>query len=135
MNRFERLRTLTNAPSQRERASERPHRKGSPMRIASIALLCAAGCSAAPSEDAVASHEALATATYNFGTLVSPGKCLDISGGGTADGTNVQEWTCNGTGAQAWTLEDLGNGAARLVNPQSGKCLDVSGAGTANGTN
>jgi hypothetical protein len=66
---------------------------------------------------------------------VSPAKCLDISGGGSADGTNVQEWTCNGTGAQKWSVEDIGGGSARLVNPQSGKCLDVSGAGTADGTN
>ena len=29
-------------------------------------------------------------------------KCLDISGGGSADGTKIQLWTCNGSGAQNW---------------------------------
>nr|WP_238419726.1 lectin [Streptomyces taklimakanensis] len=56
------------------------------------------------------------------------GKCLDVDGGGTADGTRVQLWSCNGTGAQQWTLP--GDGTLRAL----GKCLDVSGGGTADGT-
>ncbi|MFB6549455.1 glycoside hydrolase family 76 protein [Streptomyces sp. NPDC056405] len=56
------------------------------------------------------------------------GKCLDVNGGATADGTQVQLWNCNGTGAQNWTLP--GDSTFRAL----GKCLDVSGAGTANGT-
>lgn len=55
------------------------------------------------------------------------GKCLDVSGGGTADGTKIQLWTCNGTPAQNWTR--TGQTWRAL-----GKCLDVSGAGTTNGT-
>jgi glucose/arabinose dehydrogenase len=57
------------------------------------------------------------------------GKCLDVNGGGTADGTKIQLWTCNGSAAQAWSV----NGQV-LRNPQSGKCLDVAGGGTVNGT-
>ncbi|GIE74748.1 glycosyl hydrolase [Actinoplanes philippinensis] len=57
------------------------------------------------------------------------GKCLDISGGGAADGTKVQLWTCNGSGAQVWSI------AGQVWrNPQSNKCLDVAGGATANGT-
>jgi len=56
------------------------------------------------------------------------GKCVDISGSNTADGTQVQLWTCNGTGAQRWTVNTNGTLGAL------GKCLDVAGAGTANGT-
>jgi type 1 glutamine amidotransferase len=55
------------------------------------------------------------------------GKCLDVSNGGTADGTKIQLWTCNGTSAQSWTR----NGQTWRA---LGKCLDVSGAGTADGT-
>ncbi|MDP9861487.1 MULTISPECIES: ThuA domain-containing protein [Streptosporangium] len=55
------------------------------------------------------------------------GKCLDISGAATADGTKVQLYTCNGTGAQQWTV----NGQ---ILKALGKCLDVSGGGSANGT-
>jgi hypothetical protein len=54
-------------------------------------------------------------------------KCLDISNGGTADGTKVQLWTCNATAAQSWTRNGL---TLRAL----GKCLDVSGGGTADGT-
>ncbi|GAA4605051.1 type 1 glutamine amidotransferase [Actinoplanes octamycinicus] len=56
-------------------------------------------------------------------------KCLDVNGGGSADGTKIQLWTCNGSGAQTWQIS-----GQVWRNPQSGKCLDVSGGGTANGT-
>ncbi|WAZ26237.1 ThuA domain-containing protein [Streptomyces cinnabarinus] len=56
------------------------------------------------------------------------GKCLDVDGSNTADGTKVQLWTCNGTGAQTWTL--AANGTVQAL----GKCLDVSGGGSADGT-
>jgi len=56
------------------------------------------------------------------------GKCVDIAGANTANGTKVQLFTCNGTGAQSWTVES--NGSLQAL----GKCMDVSGAGTANGT-
>ncbi|MGW0927690.1 lectin [Streptomyces sp. NPDC002644] len=56
------------------------------------------------------------------------GKCLDVDGAQTADGTKVQIWTCNGTAAQRWTVP--GDGTLRAL----GKCLDVSGGGSADGT-
>jgi glucose/arabinose dehydrogenase len=55
------------------------------------------------------------------------GKCVDVSGSGTADGTKVQLWTCNGTGAQTWTRSGSTERAL-------GKCLDISGGGTADNT-
>ncbi|AZM64160.1 MULTISPECIES: lectin [unclassified Streptomyces] len=55
-------------------------------------------------------------------------KCLDVDNAGTADGTEIQIWTCNGTGAQRWTVAD--DGSLRAL----GKCLDVSGGGSADGT-
>ena len=64
------------------------------------------------------------------GTLQALGKCLDVQGGGTANGTLVQLYTCNGTGAQVWQPQP--NGA--LANPQSGKCLDDTGSSTTPGT-
>jgi type 1 glutamine amidotransferase len=55
------------------------------------------------------------------------GKCLDVNGANSADGTKIQLYTCNGSGAQRWTVE--GSTFRALA-----KCLDVSGGGTANGT-
>src|SRR6266542_2544139 len=76
----------------------------------------------------------LAAGTYSFGT-VAPGKCIDVSGAGSADGTNIQQWTCNGTGAQSFRLENTADGNVRLVNTNSNKCVAVAGSGTADGTN
>ena len=64
------------------------------------------------------------------GTLRALGKCLDVSEGGTADGTKVQLWTCNGSGAQTWAAQSDGT----VRNPQSGKCLDASGGTWNDGT-
>jgi hypothetical protein len=56
------------------------------------------------------------------------GKCVDVAGANSADGTQVQLYTCNSTGAQQWTV--AGDGTLRAL----GKCLDVAGGGTGNGT-
>jgi hypothetical protein len=103
-------------------------------RLTPILLLALAGCSAgASTEPAEASRSGLTGSTYKLATQVS-GKCLDVNHSGSADGTRLQEWTCNGTGAQSFRVEDAGGGSYRFVNPQSGKCVDVSGSGTADGT-
>jgi non-reducing end alpha-L-arabinofuranosidase len=64
------------------------------------------------------------------GSLETLGRCLDITGGGTAVGTKVELWDCNGGGNQVW--EQQANGS--LLNPASGLCLDSPGGSTANGT-
>ncbi len=55
------------------------------------------------------------------------GKCLDVAGGSSADGTAVQLWDCNGSSAQRWTLR--ADGSVQAL----GKCLDVTGGSTADG--
>ncbi|MFB6956867.1 ricin-type beta-trefoil lectin domain protein [Streptomyces sp. NPDC056309] len=55
------------------------------------------------------------------------GKCLDVAGGSTANGTAVQLYDCNSSAAQQWTLQP--DGSVRAL----GKCLDVASASTANG--
>jgi hypothetical protein len=54
------------------------------------------------------------------------GRCVDVSGAHTANGTAVQLWRCNGTRAQNWTV--AGTSFRAL-----GKCLDVSASSHANG--
>ena len=56
------------------------------------------------------------------------GKCVDIAGASSANGTAVQLYDCNGTTAQTWTVGT--DGTIRGL----GKCLDVAAAGTANGS-
>ncbi|MGM1057694.1 ricin-type beta-trefoil lectin domain protein [Saccharothrix sp. Mg75] len=55
------------------------------------------------------------------------GKCVDVAGGSSADGTAVQLHTCNGSAAQQWTRP--GDGTVRAL----GKCLDVKDRSTADG--
>ena len=55
------------------------------------------------------------------------GKCLDVRGGSSANGTQIQLYTCSGAAGQTWTRS--GQTLQAL-----GKCLDVNGGGTANGT-
>ncbi|GIE85403.1 ricin-type beta-trefoil lectin domain protein [Actinoplanes regularis] len=56
------------------------------------------------------------------------GKCVDVPGASSANGTQVQLYTCNGTSAQTWTVGS--DGTIRAL----GKCLDVNAASSANGT-
>lgn len=55
------------------------------------------------------------------------GKCLDVAGGSSADGTAVQLYDCNGSAAQRWTV--AADGTVRAL----GKCLDVASGGTGDG--
>jgi beta-glucanase (GH16 family) len=100
-----------------------------------LAPLLVVGCGAPPSESVAHNGQAVTAGDiYNFGAIAHPGSCMDARGGGTTDGTQIQEWTCNGTGAQSFELEDAGNGAFYIVNTQANKCVDVQARGTANGT-
>jgi hypothetical protein len=56
------------------------------------------------------------------------GKCVDVFGGSSANGTPVDLFECNGTPAQKWTMG--GDGTIRAL----GKCMDATGGETANGT-
>ncbi|WP_377272508.1 ricin-type beta-trefoil lectin domain protein [Peterkaempfera sp. SMS 1(5)a] len=55
------------------------------------------------------------------------GKCADVAGANSANGTAVQLYDCNGTAAQQWTMATDGTVQAL------GKCLDVASGSTADG--
>ncbi|GHH15770.1 lectin [Streptomyces lanatus] len=62
------------------------------------------------------------------GALVGlAGKCLDVAGGSTANGTAVQLYDCNGSEAQRWSVR--ADGSVRAL----GKCLDVTAGAVADG--
>lgn len=65
---------------------------------------------------------------------VQSGLCLDVAGGSTAAGANVQQWTCNGGPAQRWTFSRSGD-VVTLRAAVSGMCLTVAGGATTPGTN
>ncbi|MFG1638850.1 ricin-type beta-trefoil lectin domain protein [Amycolatopsis sp. NPDC049252] len=55
------------------------------------------------------------------------GKCIDVAGASSTNGTAVQLYDCNGSTAQQWTVGT--DGTIRAL----GKCLDVTGQSTADG--
>ncbi|WP_441249827.1 ricin-type beta-trefoil lectin domain protein [Kitasatospora sp. McL0602] len=91
------------------------------------AMVTAAFCLVVPAlAGTVAAPAALAAAPVGPVTGLA-GKCVDVSGAGTADGTPVILYHCNGAQNQAWTVP--GDGTLRAL----GKCLAVVGGSTANG--
>jgi ricin-type beta-trefoil lectin protein/cellulase (glycosyl hydrolase family 5) len=65
------------------------------------------------------------------------GKAIDVAGGGTSNGTNVQQWFYFASNNnERFQVTHLGSGWHR-ISPviATGQALDVSGASTANGAN
>ena len=79
-----------------------------------------------------------ATTTGGMYKLLSrySGKCLCPYGGGTANGTQMHQWSYLGSSYtdQQWTISSVGNNLYSIIGVGSGKCIDISGWGTANDT-
>lgn len=73
--------------------------------------------------------------TYTFGNANKRSMVLDVSGGSSANGANVQLYQSNSTNAQRWRVTHDSKGYVTLTNAGSGKVLDVNGASTADGAN
>jgi len=56
------------------------------------------------------------------------GKCVDVAGAATANGTPIQLFDCNASAAQAWSV--AADGSLQAL----GKCMDIVAGGTTNGT-
>ncbi len=65
---------------------------------------------------------------------IATGKVLDVYGGYTKPGTNVQVWEENGTDGQKWYI-DKNENEYSIISKASGLCLDIYGGYTQNGTN
>ncbi|MER6532284.1 endo-1,4-beta-xylanase [Streptomyces sp900105755] len=55
---------------------------------------------------------------------VGSGRCLDVPGAGTTDGTQLQLWDCHSGTNQQWTYTDAGE-----LRVYGNKCLDAAGTG------
>jgi predicted alpha-1,6-mannanase (GH76 family) len=126
---------------------ELPHASGKINRLAKsllgiIAVVVTFGCGRAFADltgDADASING-----YNSAFLVTnviynivnrnSGQAVDVKGGGTANGTPVDQYTINGGADQEWTVTYQGNGIYQIMGVQSGRSLDVVGGRTTNGT-
>ncbi|OEJ32678.1 non-reducing end alpha-L-arabinofuranosidase family hydrolase [Streptomyces subrutilus] len=57
------------------------------------------------------------------------GRCIDINGSTTVNGTQAQLWDCNGQTNQRWT-----HTSGKQLKIYGNKCLDAKAKGTGNGT-
>ncbi|MBB5866786.1 hypothetical protein F4553_000165 [Allocatelliglobosispora scoriae] len=57
------------------------------------------------------------------------GRCIDVPGSATTNGSQAQLWDCHGGTNQRWTYT-----TGKQLTVYGNKCLDASGGGTANGT-
>ncbi|MBQ1052333.1 RICIN domain-containing protein [Micromonospora sp. C51] len=57
------------------------------------------------------------------------GRCIEVPGATTTNGTQMQLWDCAGGSHQRWTYT-----ASKQFTVYGNKCLDANGAGTSNGT-
>lgn len=73
--------------------------------------------------------------TFTFASSAKDTMVMDVSGGSSANGANVQLYVGNGTNAQRWRISHDKSGYVVLTNVGSGKVLDVYGGSTANGVN
>ena len=67
---------------------------------------------------------------------LNSGKYLDVNNGGTANGTNILQWTGNSGNNQKWLVIPNADGTYSFVSKCNGKYIDMNGGGNpANGTN
>lgn len=77
----------------------------------------------------------LADGTYNIQSLVNQNYVLDIYGGYTTNGANVQLYRSNDTEAQLFKVTHDSQGYVTFTNVKSGKVLDVYGGTKKNNQN
>ncbi|WP_329056946.1 PHB depolymerase family esterase [Amycolatopsis sp. NBC_01488] len=63
---------------------------------------------------------------------VAAGRCLDVPGRTTTQGTRTQVWDCNGGTNQTWTVTAAGQ--LTVYSGDTLRCLDAEGGGTSPGT-
>jgi hypothetical protein len=104
------------------------------------AWMLASGCVLPTDDGSVAGldEEGIASASQSLAgsfrlKAVHSGLCVDVSGGGSANGASIIQHGCHGGANQTFRVQDMGGGEHVLIATSSNKCLDVAGAGQANG--
>ncbi|MFE2050878.1 RICIN domain-containing protein [Streptomyces sp. NPDC059459] len=108
--------------------------QGRPRRAWTAALAAAATVVSVltalqPARAATDGHAAAAALPPGWSTVVNDGsgKCLDARAAGTANGTAVQQYSCNGSTAQQWRFTPTGDGYVRIDNRNDAQqVVDVS---------
>lgn len=112
-------------------------RRARPRTAAALALVTAASALTVVSAGAAPNASAAAAALpTSWATVVNSGsgKCLDARAAGTANGTAVQQYSCNNSTAQQWSFTSTGDGYVRINNRNDpAQVVDVTDVSTADG--
>lgn len=107
-----------------------------PRALTAVALVATTvtGIEFATQASASAASTAAAAIPTGYTTVVNKGsgKCVDARSAASADGTAVQQYTCNGSTAQNWQLVATDSGYYRVNSNLNGaEAWDVTGVSTA----
>ncbi|MBT1182273.1 RICIN domain-containing protein [Bifidobacterium sp. CP2] len=83
---------------------------------------------------AAANKDLVPSGEYTISSALNTDLVLDVAGGDTRSGSNVQIYTDNATAAQRWKVTN-DNGYLTIVNEKSGKALDVAWGSNQPGAN
>ena len=112
-------------------------RRVRPGTAAALALVTAASALTVVSAGAAPRASAAAAALpTSWATVVNSGsgKCLDARAAGTANGTAVQQYSCNNSTAQQWSFTSTSDGYVRINNRNDpAQVVDVTDVSTADG--
>jgi hypothetical protein len=99
---------------------------------ATAAVLVAAALS---TMGATSAHAAVSPATWYTLVANNSGKCVDAAAAATANGTAVQQYSCNGSAAQQWQFQPATDSGYYTIANSGGAqpAIDVEGPSTATG--
>lgn len=81
------------------------------------------------------STQPIENGTYHISTALNTNYVLDLTGGSTSNGANIQLYKNAFNGNQSFKVTRLKDGYYEITSAKSGKALDVASAGKKNGTN
>ncbi|MET9606736.1 RICIN domain-containing protein [Streptomyces sp. NPDC006512] len=103
-------------------------------RAVTLALVTAASLLGATGAAGAADSSAAALPPQYRYTNVASGKCLDVRGGNTGNGTVVQQFSCKGATNQLFEERVTPQVTLNLISLDSHRCVDVRDATGADGT-
>ncbi|WP_339133356.1 RICIN domain-containing protein [Streptomyces sp. f51] len=126
---------MSRFPLPGSRRGPRRRRTARLLAVTALVTTTASGLTAA-SPNATAQTAQTAAIPADWATVVNAGsgKCVDARAAATADGTAVQQYTCNGSQAQQWRFSATSGGYSQVGNRGDGtRTWDVTGVSTADG--
>jgi hypothetical protein len=110
-----------------------PRRRKRTLALSMVAAVVTLGATCFALLSAPTAGAAVTDGTWYTVVNKTSGKCVDAAAAATANGTAVQQYTCNGTTAQEWQFQATSGGYYRANNNNNAaQAWDVTNVSTAN---